>query len=84
MFIDDDHIVTICGETYLISNGTIKKICENTQKVVFQLDDFKNKHDVLEPKKFTNTQSKKNEDNSVLLTRSFLVAAAYAFRNKLK
>lgn len=34
IFIDDNNIVTIYGETYLISNGRIEKICENSQKFV--------------------------------------------------
>lgn len=34
IFIDEDNIATIYGETYLISNGNIEKICENKQKFV--------------------------------------------------
>lgn len=34
VFIDENNIVTIYGETYLIINGNIEKICENNQKFV--------------------------------------------------
>ena len=34
VFIGDDNIATIYGETYLIKNGNIEKICENNQKFV--------------------------------------------------
>ena len=32
IFIDEDNTATIYGETYLITNGNIEKICENNQK----------------------------------------------------
>ena len=34
VFIDDNNIATIYGETYLITNGNIEKICDNSQKLV--------------------------------------------------
>ncbi len=34
IFIDNNGIKTIYGETYLISKGNIKKICENGQKII--------------------------------------------------
>ena len=34
VFIDENNIATIYGETYLIINGNIEKICENNQKFV--------------------------------------------------
>ena len=34
VFIDDNDIATIYGETYLITNGNIEKICENNQKFI--------------------------------------------------
>lgn len=34
IFIDGDNTATIYGETYLITNGNIEKICENHQKCV--------------------------------------------------
>lgn len=34
IFIDEDNTATIYGETYLIKNGCIEKICENNKKYV--------------------------------------------------
>ena len=34
VFIDDNNIATIYGETYLITNGKIEKVCKNNQKFV--------------------------------------------------
>lgn len=42
IFIDDNDIVTICGETYIIQNGNIEKICENKQNKV--INNSINKH----------------------------------------
>lgn len=34
VFIDEDNTATIYGETYLVTNGNIEKICDNNQKYV--------------------------------------------------
>ena len=34
VFIDEDNTATIYGETYLVTNGNIEKICDNNQKHV--------------------------------------------------
>lgn len=34
VFINNNNITTIYGETYLITNGNIRKICENNKKLV--------------------------------------------------
>ncbi len=36
IFIDEDDIATIYGETYLIINGNIEKICENNQNLLIK------------------------------------------------
>lgn len=36
IFIDENDIATIYGETYLITNGIIEKICENKQKYIIK------------------------------------------------
>ena len=40
--------------------------------------------EVLEPRQSKDDSNKENEDNAIFLTSSFINAAAYAFRNKLK
>lgn len=36
IFVDEDDVVTIYGETYLITNGNVEKVCENNQKLVIK------------------------------------------------
>lgn len=42
VFIDDNNVATIYGQTYLIMNGNIEKICDNNQKYIIN-----NQHNII-------------------------------------